>query len=242
MDAAQKFETTLKTASEQMGAGLSYEVVAHWLPFAVEPVTVENFLGNTTLYPKALPLSKRELFLYQAMIREIFRKVAAGEDLSFDQAAPVSIPDDIVKFARTEKEAVLLFLDGVAPAGIIDLLDLNQEKLATLVCFSCQSEKMEKIAEVKIDFGLSETQRLVLTSGDLVLVPAEKQQRVELLISCFAKAKIGKATKAKVITTTGLVGLVFDCRGRPFKGPDLTLSSRELLKKWQKAFGIEGSL
>lgn len=241
MDAAQKFDETLKTASEKLGAGLSYESVARWLPFNIDSITVENFLANTSLYPSAVPLNARELLFYQAMVREIFRKVTVGEDLNFDQGIPVSIPEELVKFSLSDREAVLLFLDSVAPAGVIDLLGLNLEKLATLICFSGDFDvnSSEKIAEIKVDFGLPQSQKLNLLADDLVLIPAEKQQRVELTINCFAKAKIGKATKAKIITTSGLLGIVFDLRGRPFVGPDLTLKGREQLKKWKKSFGIE---
>ncbi len=241
MDAAQKFAETLKIASEQPGAGLSYEKVARWLPFSVDSLTVENFLGNVTLYPQSMPLTTRELFFYQAMIREIFRKVWQSEGLNLEQNMTFTLPAEIAKFARNDREAILLFLDAVAPEGIIDLLGPSQEKLATLFSFSTPNIQSGVIAKVKIDTGLAQAQKLSLKFGDLVLIPSEREEKIELTIDCEQKVRIGKAARVKVVTTTGLVGLVFDCRGRPFIGPDLTLASRELVKSWHKKLGIEPS-
>lgn len=238
---AHEFSETFKTASEQLGVGLKPEDVARWLPFQVDLTTVDNFLGNLTLYPNALPLNERELFIHQAVIREIFRKASPQDGLLFERNTPVVLPTEIGRISRNEWESVLIFLDGIAPVGVLDLLDYNQQKLATLFCFSTSGVQSGKIAEVKFNMGLTNPQKIILNFGDLVLFPAAADARIELLINCSPKVKIGESSRAKVITNPGVVGLVFDCRGRPFEGPDLTLSSRQLVKKWQNVFKVKTS-
>ena len=219
-------------------SNFDYQQIGRWLSFSADPVSVEDFLANIILYPHALPLSVRELEFQQALIREIIRS-----DQKEEEVDSLVVSDEVLKICRSPQEGLSIVLDGYLPQGIVKVFSMTEDglKVATAICFEGEigrGKKGDQIAEVVLDFGLAQKQKVLLEEDDLVLIPARAEDKVIAQIKCFKNFKIGGKKDFKVEVTGGAAGIVFDTRGRPFKFPDFSAEGRIRLVRWRKALGI----
>jgi len=219
-------------------SSFDYQQIGRWLPFSTDPASIEDFLANIILYPNTLPLSVKELEFHQALIREVIRLGQKESEVDF-----LIVSDGILKVCRFDNEGLLIILDSFLPRGVVKVFKLTKDgpKIATAICFEGEighTKGGNQIAEVVLDFGLAQKQKVILEEDDLALIPASAEDKVVVQIKCFGNFRICGKKDFKVEVTGGETGIVVDTRGRPFNFPDFSAEGRIRLVRWRKALGI----
>lgn len=222
------------------------EQINRWIPQQIEKNLAEDILSNIRLYPQTVPVSKEALLIGQAF--QIVQLLMATEKNPIKIANKeqpiglINIPEAIWEVSPKVADGLFIFLAGANPSGIFDLWqskDANR-KVATLVAFEGQIKPKEKqIAKVTINFGLNEVQKMNLAPDELISIPTQEGQRVDLTIECDKNFKIEGQKILKVELIAGFYGLIFDCRGRPLTLPLPTSEGRERIVKWKKGLNLE---
>jgi hypothetical protein len=121
---------------------VSLESIARWLPFEMELGDVHNALLNKSLRYRTMPQTPQDLFLEQAVAREVLRLVTA--DALQRWPASQATPDLLPKFhlilasggllanVPHVGQAVLILLDALQPVGVCEL-GLDRTKIAPAV-------------------------------------------------------------------------------------------------------------
>ena len=128
-----------------MGEGLSgilersqMEDVVKWIPGEVSTSYILDYIQNKIIYPGTLPVTPRDLYLEQALAREVMSR-AIGESLpSFPRDAnrveqntlptfdPIVVSGGVLTNAPSPAHSLLMILDALQPTGIQRiLLDIN---------------------------------------------------------------------------------------------------------------------
>ncbi len=192
---------------------------------------VEDVLGNFRLYPTSLPTTEIALAVYQAILRlELSRK-------DFAVSANYKIPEKIVAGSRDLAEAVLIFLDGVAPAGVFDLHS-DGVKAATCFCFEGQVLPKNfnlKLAEIEIDFDIPQKQKLTILTDQIVRIPLARGFGVRVTVRVLGDFKISGSKKFKGEVSGSALGLIFDARGRPIIKPGEAGDREKRASNWRQA-------
>lgn len=107
--------------------------IARWLPFEIDLVEIENVLHNKALHYRTLPQTRHELFLEQAVAREILRLTLADLVPRVRHGASHLYPGLLPKFhlivggggvlanAPHYGQAALILLDALQPVGVSGL-------------------------------------------------------------------------------------------------------------------------
>lgn len=213
---------------------ISFEQIARWLPMATDPLTVENFVGNKNLYPQTFPETELELWMEQAWVRERLRNKQISP-----AGGKIDIPKEIQRVSRTAQEMMLLVLDVMEPRGIIEI-----ENLGTAINFSWRSSRegngqaaknQNIIAEVNVDFGFTERQKLNLSEDEIVVLPVAEGKEINLEIKTKKGASLDGQKRLKAKVKGGMAGVVFDMRGRPLCLPTNDSLGRKRIMKWREA-------
>jgi hypothetical protein len=109
-----------------------------------------------------------------------------GEEIS-----TLVIGEEILKICRSHKDGLLIALDGFLPEGIVEFFahGENGPKVATAICFTGEGvwkkDKAGQVAEVTLDFGLSQKQKMILEADDLMLIPADAKEQIKISFNDF---------------------------------------------------------
>lgn len=204
-----------------------------WLAKNFSARDVEDTLGNFRLYPTSLPTTELSLAVYQAILRVELSKKELTKSANF------KIPEKVIEGCRNSQEAVLIFLDGVAPTGIFNLYS-NDTKLATCFCFEAKVEPKKlnsKLGEIQIDFGIGEIQKLTILTDQIVRIPLERGFGARVSIKILADGKIEGSKKFEGEVTGSELGLIFDARGRPIVKPGEVGDREKRSESWRQALG-----
>jgi hypothetical protein len=118
--------------------------IADWLPVAIPPDYVRDYIFNKPLNPSAVPATLEDLAIEQAVARQILREVmrqasernpTLGYHPSIGLAAPfepILAGGSIFSQAPTYGQAMLMLLDGLQPRGITTLV-LDQNNIAAVL-------------------------------------------------------------------------------------------------------------
>lgn len=215
----------------------SYEELAPWLIENLNPQQVENFLGHIGIYPQMLPTRPWQLMVIQAAWRVKMRKEKSPEP----KEDKFFLPKELLHSSRSLAEAVSIFLDGQEPVGISEIYVREAAQnilLATCIAFEGKFGlgKSERVAEIELDFGLKEKQKINVSQDELALVPQTERSKVRIKIKTSDKAKIAGKRKISFEAEGGRVGIVIDCRGRPLAPPTADDEGRKRLVAWQESF------
>lgn len=204
------------------------KVVLSWLGKNYSAETVANILGNFWLNPTVIPANPKTLAIYQAKLRAELQKQEKKRSQKFE------IPKKISRNSRSLGEALLIFLDGVQPEGIFDV-ECDDHKIATCFCFEGMpnfNKSNQIIAEVNIDFGLPEKQKLEMIADQIVRIPVKTGFIAEVQVKTKERFKLGNETKISRKITGSELGIVFDGRGRPIVPPGETENGEARVKSW----------
>ncbi len=150
--AALKGELTLRVFP-QLGLGdaihqiLNYmpiEQISRWLPEDIANDDVRNYLYNKSIYPASLPATREELFIEQAVARQMLRLTtqktmstlppafkSAGQNI-LPWVEPILASGSVISHAPTPGQSLLMLLDGLQPAGVTTIVIDQNDLLASL--------------------------------------------------------------------------------------------------------------
>lgn len=168
----------------------SFEQIARWLTFPIDPITVEDWVANREIFGAAKKESEQEKELERAFQIESIR-----QNTSEDEVA-----DDDLVLQLVGKEAV----------GIVDAADFLL--LAPAGRVDARAKTTVMAVEVNADGGKPVKARVL--AGNVEILPVEKINSLKIKISMGAGLKIdGKSGVSW--SGGGKTKLVFDGRGRP---------------------------
>jgi|UniRef100_A0A7V3VUA4 uncharacterized protein (TIGR01319 family) len=199
-------------------------------------------------------------------ISDTFTQTMTGETLIDLMALNLLIGSGgILSHAPRRNQAAMMMIDAFLPQGITKLavdsifmmphlgvLSTVHERSATEVfnkdclvplgyCIAPVGEGKEgmNVLRVKIEDekGVSEK---VIKFGDIELIPVPVNKKVRLTLHPERGFDVGNG-KGKVVDATlegGVVGIIIDCRGRPFTLPEDKKKRIELLNKWFNAVNM----
>jgi hypothetical protein len=119
-------------------SGSKMEDVTKWIPGEVSSTYILDYIQNKILYPATLPMTPQDLYIEQALAREIISR-AVNEGLNIfpknanrlDQNTlptfdPIVVSGGVLTNAPSPAHSLLMILDGIQPTGIQRiLLDIN---------------------------------------------------------------------------------------------------------------------
>lgn len=208
-----------------------FEKVLPWLPKNFSSKEVEDILGNFRLYPQSFPTTEISLEVYQAQLR-----VGLGK-MNLKKASTYQLPEKIYSASRNFSEALLIFLDGAQPEGVFDV-NFGNLKLATCLCFGGKLRAAtfkKKIAEVEVDFGLQNSQKLQILTDQIVKIPLAYGFTATISFKVFGDFRIGGLKKFSSKVTGSELGLIFDGRGRPILKPGEAGDREKRSADWRAA-------
>lgn len=229
--------------------------IARWLPFTLSPAAIRDFILHKSLYPQTIPATDEEVYLEQAIAREIIRL-----------AVPKPLPPFKMLLVRGQTltqmprpgQAILLLLDALQPAGIFSVA---ADKYGVLPALGALSSSQPLAVVQAMEAG-------ILSDLGWVIAPLGKGQAGQSVVKGVLESPEGRFdldVEAGRIDTTvlgvgqvaqmsltpdkridlgfgpgkgkklsvrgGVVGLVVDARGRPL--PSLDPEKREeQIRKW----------
>lgn len=200
--------------------------VGRWLPIQVDPTSLEDSLGNKILYPQTVPVSRQDLYLEQALFVEELRK----NPQDWVKDGKIVIPPKLLTISKTLGEAMLTVLNALEPKGIVEV-----EGAGVVIAPEGITDKEKVIAEITIDFGLTQKQQLKVLYDSITVIPQTPDTKATLTIKLQKPFKINGKDKVKIVVEAGKLGIVFDARGRPLSVPQADATGRARMQKWQKA-------
>lgn len=157
-------------------------------------------------------------------------------------------------------QSLLLLLDAIQPVGVTSLiLDQNNllpllgaaaefnpllpvhvlesgafMSLGTVVSVVGQAPYGAPILRARLTYADGSDARLEVKFGSLEMLPLASGQTARLTLQPLHRSDIGNGPgrNAAIQVTGGMMGVVFDARGRPLELPSDPVRRRELLKKW----------
>lgn len=235
--------------------------VARWLPFDIGDAEVLALTSAREADPLALPSSPRAARLEGALLREALRRaggaaqagmlVGAGGSLARSLPAEVALalldglqPVGVCRLAldsagllgtisalgRVEPEAAagLLLGDGLLHLGTA---------ICPAVAAPAGTETGRPVLRVRVIVGERVIFDEELASGTLrrLPLPAGADLKVEARPAKGVDMGFGPGVPALLETEGAGLGLILDCRGRPFEPPDDIRTRIPLLESWYSA-------
>ncbi len=242
------------------------ERVARWLPYEANPEKIAEIVLEKSLRPETVPLTKEELMLEGAIIREVMREAFStareafkslfGPELSVDMVVVTggalgSFPmmgwvtlmllDALqlsgVMMLAVDKLGLCSALGSLAPLNPVAVSQvLERDALAPLgtIIAPLGSAPEGTIAiKATISFDDGRVLEAEVKAGSIEVIPLAPGRKAILEIS-FPKGMSlepgGKKRQAKIEARGGLIGIVFDARGRPLPLP--YLEQKDKIQKW----------
>ncbi len=168
--------------------------VGRWLPIQVDPTSLEDSLGNKILYPKTVPVSRQDLYLEQALFVEELRN--NPQDWAKD--GKIVIPPKLLTISTTLGEAMLTVLNAMEPKGLVEVQDVG-----VVIAPEGTADKEKVIAEITVDFGLTQKQKLKVLYDSIVLIPQTQGSKATLTIKLQNPFKINGKNNLKVVIEAG---------------------------------------
>jgi hypothetical protein len=172
----------------------------------------------------------------------------------------------ILSHAPRRNQAALMMIDAFLPEGItrlavdsifmmphLGVLSTVHEKSATDVfnkdcliplgtCVTPVGDGKEGVSvlKLKIEYGTGKTEDHQIKYGEIKVIPLGVNESAKISLHPEKGFDIGDG-RGKLVDTTvhgGIVGLVLDCRGRPFRLPEDNRKRIESLNRWFVATGL----
>lgn len=199
-------------------------------------------------------------------ISDTFSQTMTGESLIDLMALDLLIGSGgILSHAPRRNQAAMMMIDAFLPQGITKLavdsifmmphlgvLSTVHEQSATEVfnkdclvplgyCIAPVGEGREGINVLKVKMeGENGTSEKVIKYGEIELIPVPVEKKVRIILHPERNFDVGNG-KGKAVDTElqgGVVGIIIDCRGRPFALPEEKKKRIELLNKWFRSVNM----
>lgn len=107
---------------------VSPEQIGRWLPFEMSDADLVDFVRNKALHPYTIPMTEEDLYLEQAVARELLRHVVlngSGPTELASRCGFLVARGGVLAGAPRSGQAALILLDALQPTGIFPIgLDL----------------------------------------------------------------------------------------------------------------------
>lgn len=184
----------------------SYQQIARWLTFPIDPITVEDWVANREM----LGENKRD---------------NSGQTEELEMAYRV----ETLRAGREESDGVLnlfLLLNGTKTSGVID-----RGEILVIVPVGRAGVSGRKIAEVKINYvGGKSSEKFSVFSDGVFIKELDSTLTLKLEINLGSDLRLDGKSKVSW-GGAGKKLLVFDGRGRPISDFGPGVSTQELMKK-----------
>ena len=109
-------------------------------------------------------------------------------------------------------------------------------RLGTCIAPVGKFDEKKAILKAKLEYGDGKINEITLDGGQLVLVDAGYEQ-IDITLTPSKGVDVGAGVNEVIQTKIfgGQVGIIFDCRGRPFKLSDQADHRISDLKTWSKS-------
>jgi hypothetical protein len=236
------------------------QAIARWLPYTLTDAAIRDFILHKSLHPQTIPATDEEVYLEQAIAREIIRRVA-----------PQPLPPFTMLLARGQTltqtprpgQAILLLLDALQPTGIFSValdkygvlpaLGALSSSQPLAVVQAMEAGVLSSLGWVIAPFGKGQAGQSVVKGVmesaegrfdldvaygqiETMVLSAGQVAQVSLTPNKRVDLGFGPDKGKKLSVRGGAVGLVVDARGRPF--PHLEPDERvEQIRKWYWGVG-----
>ncbi|MBE0433680.1 glutamate mutase L [candidate division WOR-3 bacterium] len=172
----------------------------------------------------------------------------------------------ILSHAPRRHQAAVMMIDAFLPEGITNLavdsifmmphlgvLSTVHEKSATDVfnkdcliplgpCIAPAGEGKEgaNVLRTKVQYADGKTEEHAVKYGEIKLIPLGLNEEAKVVLHPEKGFNVGGGRGKEIDTTVrgGIVGVILDCRGRPFRLPDDTRKRITALNNWFAAAGL----
>jgi hypothetical protein len=241
---------------------VALDSVLSWLPFSLEPDEARNSLHYKVQRPHTLPRARQDLFLEQALAREVLRLAAA------DQVADPKSRFDLIiggggvlANAPDPGQAALVLLDGLQPVGICSLA-LDRMGLMAAIGAVARTNPMAAAQVVerdmllqlgavvvpvgatregetalicRIEYRDGRALELGVPYGSMEILPLPEGQRATLRIQPTNRFAVGSGGRGRAMATEvegGAVGVIIDARGRPLPQAKDPGAQQARIQRW----------
>lgn len=237
-----KSPVLLDTGEYSYAANLKINQIGAFLTAEVNETDIENYFGNKSLKPQAIPITPSEL-----EIEEAFYRVAFAQNRPFLNAKNVVnilVTGAFFSIAPQKSNLALILLD-ILSKGRVAQIKLDRSQF--LHGFGALLQKHPEIADwettflqdlgafisfggkgrVMLDYGFTENQELEIVEDEIALIPAPSKQKIEITFM--------DKEKKRYLLHGGSFGVLLDGRIKPLKLAFGRIESREAMKRWQGA-------
>lgn len=230
--------------------------IARWVPEAVSDDEVRDFVLYKSLYPQTIPQTEIELYLEQAIARELIRCILPAK---LPPYAMILARGGVLTHTPRPGHTVLMLLDALQPTGIFSIaLDKYNVLPALGILAKIQPTAVVQILEagvltdlgwVIVPTGKGQAGQTIITGSvesahlghfdldieygaiDTTVLSTGQIANVMLIPQKRIDIGFGEGKSKKITVRGGAVGLVIDGRGRPLSIP-ASEERYELVRKW----------
>ncbi len=242
------------------------EKILRWLPFDLEGAG--DRILNKAFRPGTFPQSREDLFLEQAVARELMGWALEGAgERALASVDLIVGTGGLLSHLADPRQVALILLDGLQPTGVCSLaLDefslLPQlgalaivEPLAAAQVLA--RDALLNLGTVIAPLGVAQEGEVALrfkmvyseggaiegevSYGSLEVIPLPFGQRATLELRPTQSFDVGLGRKGGGATTEvegGTVGVIIDARGRPLSLPQEKAAQQEKMQKWMWEAGF----
>lgn len=222
---------------------LKVDQLGAFLTSTVTEVEIENYLGNKSIKPQQIPVTKMDLEIEEAFFRFGFSR--SSDFLKSRDLLNIVVSGSF--FSRTPRQShlALIILDILAKGRVAQV---RLDKDLFFHSFCALYSKYPQVADVEndflidlgafvsfggegnvsLDYGFSENQELKILEDEIALVPAHNNQKVQMTV-------ISSRDKLKYKLSGGAFGILLDGRIKPLKLAYNSKESQEAMKRYLSA-------
>lgn len=236
-----------------------------WLPIEITDDEAYAYWLNHSLYPRALPLTRTEMYLLQAAARVAL--ATAAQDLTTDECDLVVLSGGMVASNSNLGALALVALDALQLCGVFSLVVdsfgivpalgalamlcpagaasvLERDTLVTLgpvIALDSKNREGQLDARVRVQPANSGPINLEVQHGSLELVPIVLGQKASLEVHPAGGTRLPNAKRGvfQAQVEGGALGVVIDARGRPIILPSDAEKRRTKIQQWYWDVGGE---
>jgi hypothetical protein len=229
--------------SNILNAEFETKEIGKFLTFSINEISLENLLGNRKFRPASLPNSLKELEVEESFLRNSLARTL--EERAHDKKLFIVATGGLVSGTPNISRLSLIILDILRENEIAQVAfdrEFFLPSFGGLLSIYKQLQvanpgswfdyvgafiSLGKPLPLKLNWGYSQLQEIELSKDEVAIVPASKDQTIEL---SFVSGKEKKTVSVK----GGSLGLLLDSRPKPlqlFFGQE---SSRAALSRWQQ--------
>jgi len=203
------------------------------LPFAISESEVSNFIGNFSLSPDALPVTKRTKYLLHALIKELLI-----QEKIIEKSTTYKIPEQLSLVCSSVVESCLVIFDSIQLPDYCNIVDNEGNNIATILQIHPLQGQIKGACE--LDFGTTERQIIHYTAQKLIRIPTPLSPKLKIKLSVLSGTTLIK-TGLPIEITPSPVGLVIDTRESDVLLKSSAIRAKQLAVEWLQSFDVQTS-